>query len=59
MILMGAHGRSGIAHFLQGPVSESISKHARVPVTTVRENIVMPVKLNLNTSGYAVGSGVQ
>ncbi|MGB5426853.1 MAG: universal stress protein [Gammaproteobacteria bacterium] len=59
MILMGTHGRSGIAHFLQGSVAEYVSKHARVPVTTVRENVVMPVKLNLDTSGYAVGSGVQ
>ena len=59
MILMGTHGRSGIAHFLQGSVSEYVSKHARVPVTTVREKVVMPVKLNLDTSGYAVGSGVQ
>jgi nucleotide-binding universal stress UspA family protein len=59
MILMGTHGRSGIAHFLQGSVAEHVSKHARVPVTTVREKVVMPVKLNLDTSGFAVGSGVQ
>jgi len=56
---MGTHGRSGIARFLQGSVAEYVSKHARAPVTTIRENVVMPVKLNLDFSGYAVGSGVQ
>lgn len=59
MILMGTHGRSGIAHFLQGSVAEYVSKHAGAPVTTVRENVFMPVKLNLDASGYALGSGVQ
>lgn len=57
MILMGTHGRSGIAHFLQGSVAEYVSKIASVPVTTVRENIAVPVKLNLDAFECASGQG--
>lgn len=38
MIVMGTHGRKGIAHLLHGSVAEYVAKHACVPVTTVREN---------------------
>jgi nucleotide-binding universal stress UspA family protein len=57
MILMGTHGRSGIAHFLQGSVAEYVTKHASVPVTTVRESDVATVKLNLDGPACAAGQG--
>lgn len=58
MILMGTHGRSGFAHFLQGSVAEYVSKHASVPVTTVREDEMAPVKLNLEEAACAGAQGV-
>jgi len=59
MILMGTHGRNGIAHFLQGSVAEYVSKHAGVPVTTVREREMAAVKLNLDSLITAAGQGVR
>ncbi|MGB5438768.1 MAG: universal stress protein [Gammaproteobacteria bacterium] len=38
MIVMGTQGRKGLAHLLHGSVAEYVSKHACVPVTTVRES---------------------
>jgi nucleotide-binding universal stress UspA family protein len=57
MILMGTHGRSGFAHFLQGSVAEYVSKHAGVPVTTVREDDTVPGKLNLDEAAGAQAQG--
>jgi universal stress protein A len=36
MIVMGTHGRSGLAHLLLGSVAEYVVRHAKVPVVTVR-----------------------
>ncbi len=36
MIVMGTHGRSGIAHLLMGSVAEYVVRHSKVPVLTVR-----------------------
>ncbi len=36
MIVMGTHGRSGIAHLLMGSVAESVIRTARCPVLTVK-----------------------
>ena len=36
MIVMGAHGRSGLAHLLMGSVAEYVVRHSKVPVLTVR-----------------------
>ena len=57
MILMGTHGRSGLAHLLQGSVAEYVSKHAGVPVTTVREDDTAPLKLNLEEAAGAQAQG--
>ncbi len=35
LIVMGTHGRTGLARVLQGSVAESVSKHAPCPVITV------------------------
>jgi nucleotide-binding universal stress UspA family protein len=36
MIVMGTHGRSGLAHLLLGSVAEYVVRHSNVPVVTVR-----------------------
>ncbi len=36
MIVMGTHGRSGLAHLLLGSVAEYVVRHSKVPVPTVR-----------------------
>lgn len=37
LIVMGTHGRSGLAHLLMGSVAEKVVRAARCPVMTVRE----------------------
>lgn len=37
LIVMGTHGRSGLAHLLFGSVAEHVVRHASVPVFTVRQ----------------------
>jgi nucleotide-binding universal stress UspA family protein len=36
LIVMGTHGRSGLAHTLAGSVAEEVMRHAPCPVMTVR-----------------------
>lgn len=36
LIVMGTHGRTGLAHLLFGSVAEHVVRHAQVPVFTVR-----------------------
>jgi nucleotide-binding universal stress UspA family protein len=37
LIVMGTHGRTGLRHLLLGGVAEYVVRHARCPVTTVRD----------------------
>lgn len=37
LIVMGTHGRSGMAHFLMGSVAERVVRTASIPVMTVRQ----------------------
>ncbi len=37
LIVMGTHGRGGVAHFLLGSVAEAVVRKASCPVLTVRE----------------------
>ncbi len=37
LIVMGTHGRTGLAHFLNGSVAEEVVRHARLPVLVVHE----------------------
>ena len=43
LIVMGTHGRSGIAHFLMGSVAEHVVRTAPCPVFTVRDTAGLPV----------------
>ncbi len=36
LIVMGTHGRRGVAHLFIGSVAEYVVRHAKIPVTTVR-----------------------
>lgn len=36
MIVMGTHGRTGLAHLVMGSVAENVLRHAEVPVISVR-----------------------
>lgn len=38
LIVMGTHGRSGLAHMFMGSVAERVVRHAPCPVLTVRAN---------------------
>jgi nucleotide-binding universal stress UspA family protein len=42
LIVMGTHGREGIAHLLMGSVAELVVRSARCPVMTVHEGQVEP-----------------
>lgn len=37
LIVMGTHGRTGLAHVFFGSVAEHVVRHSRVPVLTVRQ----------------------
>jgi universal stress protein A len=37
LIVMGTHGRGGLAHLLLGSVAEYVVRHAHCPVTIVRD----------------------
>jgi len=39
MIIMGTHGRSGLAHLLLGSVAEYVVRYSKVPVLTVRLHV--------------------
>ncbi|MBI4264364.1 MAG: universal stress protein [Acidobacteria bacterium] len=41
LIVMGTHGRSGVAHLLMGSVAERVIRTAPCPVVTVRETPVV------------------
>jgi nucleotide-binding universal stress UspA family protein len=39
IIVMGTHGRSGLAHLLLGSVAEYVVRYSKVPVLTVRLHV--------------------
>jgi len=53
MIVMGTHGRSGIAHLLMGSVAESVIRTARCPVLTVKSQHAARVRAVNNEAAYA------
>ena len=54
LIVMGTHGRSGMAHLLMGSVAESVIRTAPCPVLTVRD-LAEPVAVRTVETG-AVGA---
>lgn len=39
LIVMGTHGRTGLAHLMMGSVAEYVIKHSTVPVMVVPKNL--------------------
>jgi nucleotide-binding universal stress UspA family protein len=42
LVVVGSHGRTGLAHALMGSVAEAVLRHAAVPVLIVREGARVP-----------------
>jgi len=40
LIVMGRHGRSGLAHLVMGSVAERVLRHAPCPVLTLRSDVI-------------------
>jgi nucleotide-binding universal stress UspA family protein len=36
MVVMGTHGRSGLAHVFLGSTAENVARHVTLPVVTVK-----------------------
>ena len=45
LIIMGTHGRSGVAHLLMGSVAEKVMRAAPCPVLTVRETPIGRIRV--------------
>ncbi len=53
LIVMGTHGRSGIAHLLMGSIAESVIRIAPCPVLTVKSSHAAQVRAVNNEAAYA------
>jgi len=56
LIVVGTHGRSGLAHLLMGSVAEHVVRSAPCPVLTVRENQRQFVHLDALAQVHAVAA---
>jgi len=56
LIVMGTHGRTGLAHMLMGSVAEHVVRTARCPVLTVRQ-VTVPEEA-AEAAAAATGCGV-
>lgn len=54
LIVMGTHGRTGLAHLLMGSVAEQVVRTAACPVLTVRELLVADQQLSRVVGLHAV-----
>jgi nucleotide-binding universal stress UspA family protein len=43
LIVMGTHGRTGLAHAVMGSVAEQVVRHAPCPVLTIRAEAAIPM----------------
>jgi glycine betaine transporter len=43
LIVMGTHGRTGLAHAVMGSVAERVARHAHCPVLTIRGEATVPM----------------
>ena len=61
LIVMGSHGRTGLAHLLLGSVAEAVARTALCPVLTVRTKQTLarsstpPVEVGANSSRQGFG----
>jgi nucleotide-binding universal stress UspA family protein len=54
LIVMGTHGRRGLAHMLLGSVAERLVRSAPCPVLTVRESLVLDADASREPEACAV-----
>jgi universal stress protein A len=57
LIVMGTHGRGGVAHMVMGSVAEKVVRTAPCPVLTVRQSR-QPVVVRQEVRAHAVPQGV-
>ena len=59
LIVMGTHGRSGLAHLVMGSVAERVVRHALCPVLTLHEGTIRDKKQStLTAEPAALGSAL-
>jgi nucleotide-binding universal stress UspA family protein len=58
LIVMGSHGRTGIAHILLGSVAEAVVRMAPCPVLTVRDPVKTPERVAPHAE-FAVVHGLE
>jgi nucleotide-binding universal stress UspA family protein len=57
LIVMGTHGRRGLARLLMGSVAEQIARRAKCPVLTVRVPFVEAAPVAMNRTAEPVSAG--
>jgi nucleotide-binding universal stress UspA family protein len=57
LIVMGSHGRTGVAHILLGSVAEAVIRTAQCPVLTVRDPVKAPERVAPRAELTVVHSG--
>lgn len=55
LVVMGTHGRGGLAHLVMGSVAEKVLRTAKLPVLTVREETCVDRPLDPGISGEDMG----
>jgi len=55
LVVMGTHGRGGLAHIVMGSVAEKVLRTAKIPVLTVREETCIDRPLDPGTAGEDMG----
>lgn len=55
LVVMGTHGRGGLAHLVMGSVAEKVLRLAKLPVLTVREEVCVDHPLDPGLDGEDMG----
>ena len=55
LVVMGTHGRGGLAHIVMGSVAEKVLRTAKLPVLTVREEVCVDHPLDPGLEGEDMG----
>ncbi len=55
LVVMGTHGRTGLAHILMGSVAEKVLRASKIPVLTVREEVCVDRPIDPGIDGEDAG----